>query len=134
MSAAGRQLRVHSLASCGTCRRGLAWLRDHGIPFELVAIDSHPPSPADLRRALGEVGRARLFNTSGQSYRALGAERVRAMDDEEALAALAADPRLIRRPFAVAPGGSAADGLDGGALLVGFKPEEWQQRLLPGPA
>ncbi len=122
MSAAPRQLRVHSLASCGTCRRALAWLNERGIPFELLAIDSQPPSAAELHQALEQLGRKRLFNTSGQSYRALGADRVRAMDDAQALASLAADPRLIRRPFAV---------LADGTILSGFKPEEWEAQLAP---
>jgi arsenate reductase len=102
----------------------LAWLRERGIAFELLPIDSQPPAAAELQRALQQLGRARLFNTSGQSYRALGAEKVRAMDDAEALAALVADPRLIRRPFAVV-GDAAAEG----AILCGFKEEEWTRLL-----
>jgi arsenate reductase len=128
VSPADRQLRVHSLASCGTCRRALTWLRERGIPFELVAIDSQPPAAADLQRAMELFGRGRLFNTSGQSYRALGADQVRAMDDEQALAALSKDPRLIRRPFVV-----AGDAAAGGSILCGFKQEEWEQLLASDP-
>jgi arsenate reductase len=57
------------------------------------------------------VGRKRLFNTSGQSYRALGSAAVAAMDDEQALAALAADGKLIRRPFAITGRRCRAGGL-----------------------
>ena len=42
------------------------------------------------------------------------------MDDDQALAALAADGRLIKRPFLV-----AADG----RILTGFRPQEWQELL-----
>lgn len=73
-----------------------------------------------MRAALGQLGRGRLFNTSGQSYRALGAAAVKAMDDEQALAALAADGRLIKRPFLI-----SADG----RIITGFREEEWQQLL-----
>ena len=66
------------------------------------------------------MGRKRLFNTSGQSYRALGAAAVAALSDEEALAALAADGKLIKRPFAIT---------DTGTALVGFKPDAWQAAL-----
>ena len=121
MSPADRQLRVHSLASCGTCRRALTWLRERGIPFELVAIDSQPPAAADLQRAMELFGRGRLFNTSGQSYRALGAAVVKAMDDGALLQALAADGRLIKRPFLVTPAGP---------ILTGFRQDEWEQALL----
>ena len=118
-------LRVYSYPACGTCRKALQWLAQQGFSaekgnLELVDITRTPPSPAELHQAFGSLGRKRLFNTSGQSYRALGAAAVAAMDDTQALAALAADGKLIKRPFAICPDGTA---------LVGFKPEEWQAAL-----
>jgi arsenate reductase (glutaredoxin) len=85
-----------------------------------VDITQQPPSLAELTQAFEALGRKRLFNTSGQSYRALGSATVAAMSDQDALAALAADGKLIKRPFAITPTGTA---------LVGFKPEEWQAAL-----
>ncbi len=80
-----------------------------------------PPSLAELRQALAALGdRKRLFNTSGQSYRSLGAAAVAALSDEQALEALAADGKLIKRPFALTANRQA---------LVGFKPEEWSVAL-----
>ena len=69
---------------------------------------------------MAQLGRQRLFNTSGQSYRALGAAAVQAMDDQAALAALAADGKLIKRPFLVA---------NDGRILTGFKEPEWLDLL-----
>jgi arsenate reductase len=118
-------LRVYSYPACGTCRKALQWLaqKDFSVQagsLELVDITRTPPALAELRQALTAVGRKRLFNTSGQSYRALGSAAVAAMNDDQALAALAADGKLIKRPFAITAGG---------AVLVGFKPEEWQAAL-----
>ena len=48
-------------------------------------------------------------------------EVVKAMTDDDALAALAADGRLIKRPFVALPSGD---------FLVGFKPVDWNQALL----
>ncbi|MFM7268459.1 MAG: Spx/MgsR family RNA polymerase-binding regulatory protein [Cyanobium sp.] len=116
---------VYSYASCGTCRKALAWLHERGIKAEVIDITREPPARALLEQALQELGdRRRLFNTSGQSYRALGAERVRAMADPEALEALAADGRLIKRPLLVTAEGR---------ITTGFRPEEWQA-LLPQAA
>jgi arsenate reductase len=120
-------LRLYSYPACGTCRKALQWLAQQGLSMqsgnlELVDITVTPPSPAELRTAFDALGSKRLFNTSGQSYRALGAATVAAMSDEEALAALAADGKLIRRPFAISAGG---------AVLVGFKSEEWAAALAP---
>lgn len=116
--------RLFSYAGCSTCRKALAWLSGRGLQpgpdFEVIDITVTPPAPADLRLALAQLGRARLFNTSGQSYRALGAAQVKALTDEQAIAALAADGRLIKRPFLISSTGD---------VLTGFKPEEWEARL-----
>ena len=114
-------LRVWSYSRCSTCRKALQWLLDHGIDVDVVDITQHPPDRALLASAAAFFGdRKPLFNTSGQSYRALGAATVKAMSDDEALDALAADGKLIKRPFAIT---------DAGTALVGFKPEEWQAAL-----
>jgi arsenate reductase len=118
-------LRIYSYPQCGTCRKALQWLAQQGFSvqngqLELVDITQDPPDLEALRTAFASLGRKRLFNTSGQSYRALGSAVVSAMSDEEALQALAADGKLIKRPFAITASGTA---------LVGFKPEEWQAAL-----
>ena len=89
--------------------------------FVLIDITLQPPSPGELRLALEQLGRKRLLNTSGQSYRALGAATVQAMDDATLLQALGRDGKLIRRPFLV---------LDDGRTLTGFQQTEWET-LLP---
>jgi len=98
----------------------MAWLRQQGLEIAPIDITRQPPSPEELRAALNQLGRGRLFNTSGQSYRTLGAAVVRAMDDEQALAALGADGRLIKRPFLI-----TADG----RTVTGFREEEWLSLL-----
>lgn len=108
---------MFSYSGCGTCRKALAWLRQRAIAVDLRDITSEPPSRAQLAEALRQLGRARLFNTSGQSYRALGAAAVRALSDGEALDALAADGRLIRRPLLIAPDGR---------MVIGFQPDAWE--------
>jgi len=122
-------LRVYSYSRCGTCRKALQWLAQQGFvvadgqiqgQVDLIDITETPPSLDELQLALAALGRKRLFNTSGQSYRALGSAAVAAMDDAQALAALAADGRLIKRPFVITADGRA---------LVGFKPEEWSAAL-----
>ena len=115
-------MKLYSYAACGTCRKALAWLAERGLAPETIDITQQPPSSAELQLGLEQLGRGRLFNTSGQSYRALGSATVKAMDDSEALAALAADGRLVKRPYLIS---------DSGQVLTGFKPQEWQALLDP---
>lgn len=113
-------MKLYSYAKCSTCRKAIAWLKEQGLQPEPIDITAQPPSLAELQSGLEQLGRRRLFNTSGQSYRALGAGAVQAMDDAQALAALAADGKLIKRPFLIS---------DSGRVLTGFKSEEWQELL-----
>jgi arsenate reductase len=115
---------IYSYGPCGTCRKALAWLQGRGVQPRLIDITLQPPSSGELAEALRQFGDRRpLLNTSGASYRALGAERVRAMTDAQILEALAADGRLIKRPFLV---------LSDGTILTGFRPEVWEP-LFPPP-
>lgn len=113
------KLRVWAYAGCDSCRQALKWLAERGVAHEVIAIREHPPAVAELRRMLGHLGGdlRRLFNTSGQDYRAMKmSERLPAMEVEEALALLAAHGNLVKRPFAL----SAKSG------ATGFKAGEWE--------
>ncbi|QNI59320.1 putative arsenate reductase [Synechococcus sp. BIOS-U3-1] len=113
---------VFGYSRCSTCRKALLWLENEGFDFEVIDITLNPPSADQLHQAYRQFGEVKpIFNTSGQSYRAIGAETVKKMSDEQALQALAADGKLIKRPFVQCPDGR---------FLIGFKPEVWSEQLL----
>lgn len=117
-------LTVYTYANCDTCRRAAKWLRAHSIAFTERPIRETPPSPAELRTMLaahnGEL--RRLFNTSGRDYREqkLG-ERLPTLSPAAALALLAANGNLVKRPFAIGPG----------VALAGFDETAWAAALSP---
>ena len=115
-------LRVFAYANCDTCRKALKFLAERKIAHKTIAIREQPPTVAELRAMLGHVGGdlRRLFNTSGRDYRAMNlTDRLPAMPADQALALLAGNGNLVRRPFALA----AKSG------VVGFKAEEWERFL-----
>ena len=113
---------VFGYSRCSTCRKALLWLENEGFDFEVIDITLNPPSADQLHQAYRQFGEVKpIFNTSGQSYRVIGAETVKKMSDEQALQALAADGKLIKRPFVQCPDGR---------FLIGFKPEVWSEQLL----
>ena len=113
-------MKLYSYSRCSTCRKAIAWLTARHLAAETLDITEQPPSIGELEQALAQLGRQRLFNTSGKSYRALGAAKVQAMDDQAAIAALAADGKLIKRPLLIAANGR---------ILTGFKEPEWLDLL-----
>ncbi|MDD2764886.1 MAG: arsenate reductase family protein [Opitutaceae bacterium] len=93
---------VYTYAACSTCREAGKWLRAHGVPFVEKPIYQTPPTVAELRRMLThqQGNLRRLFNTSGQEYRALGLSgKLPTMTEAEALELLAGNGRLVKRPF-----------------------------------
>ena len=108
---------------CSTCQRAKAWLDIHGIAYTLRDIRTDNPSLAELQRwyDLSGLPLKRFFNTSGQSYKALGLrEKLPAMPEQEQLALLSTDGMLIKRPLLI--------GTD--VILAGFKEAEWSAKLL----
>jgi len=113
---------VYTYAHCSTCRDAVEWLRAGGVPFDEKPIYTSPPTVSELRRMLAFQGGSlrRLFNSSGLEYRALGlSAKLPAMTADEALALLAGNGRLVKRPFLL--------GDDFG--LVGFDPPAWSAAL-----
>ncbi len=113
---------VFHYPNCSTCRKARKWLEAQGVEHELVDIVDSPPSAKVLKSAVAASGLPvkRFFNTSGQSYRNGGfKERLPEMSEKEALAALAADGKLIKRPLVIA----------GDVVLVGFREAEWAEAL-----
>lgn len=117
-------LKLYAYQGCSTCRNAIKWLKQKAIPFSEIAIRETPPSVAELRAMLdahdGDL--RRLFNTSGQDYRALGIkDKLVAMSVDDALKLLSSNGNLVKRPFAI----DATKKIG----LVGFKEPEWQAAL-----
>jgi arsenate reductase len=113
---------VYQYPKCSTCRKALAWLDEHGVSYEkrdLVADRIELGVLEGLLRRSGlPIGR--FFNTSGESYRAGNfKERLRTMSEAEALRALAADGKLVKRPIVDA----------GNGVIVGFDAEALARRF-----
>lgn len=108
---------VLSYAGCGTCKKALRWLAEHGVPHTVRPIVEEPPTERELARWVPASDKPlkKWLNTSGQSYRALGKPRIDAMSERELHAALAADGKLVKRPVLVL----------GARVLVGFDEAEY---------
>lgn len=113
---------IYTLRNCSTCRAAVKWLGARGIGFVEKPIRETPPSVAELRTMLAGQpgGLRRLFNSSGLEYRALGlAQKLPGMSEADALALLAGNGSLVKRPFLLGPG----------VALVGFDEKTWAASL-----
>jgi arsenate reductase len=118
-------LKVYTLSNCDTCRKAVKWLKAHAVTFEERAIRETPPTPAELKTMLAAQkteggGLKKLFNTAGGDYREqkLG-EKLPTLTEAAALALLAGNGNLVKRPFAIGRG----------VALVGFSEATWAAAL-----
>lgn len=113
---------VYAYAKCSTCRDAFAWLRARGVSCEERPIYERPPTIPELRRMLmaQDGNLRRLCNTSGIQYRARGlASLLPKMTEDQVLALLASDGRLVKRPFVLGPQ----------VALVGFDAAVWARAI-----
>jgi Spx/MgsR family transcriptional regulator len=115
-------IKVYQYSKCSTCRKALAFLDRAGVEYEAIDIVTRPPSKKELKEALArtKLPLKKLFNTSGQSYREGGfGERFPDLSETEAIAALNADGKLVKRPLV----------LGSDFALVGFDEAEYRERF-----
>ncbi len=111
----------YQYAKCDTCRKAAKFLKAKGVEADVREIVDTPPPLADLKRMAGYVGSVKkLFNVSGQRYRALGlSKKLPTLSDAAALKLLASQGKLIKRPFVLWDKGG----------LVGFQEAAWKQEF-----
>lgn len=115
-------MKLYTYAKCSTCRKAVKWLETRNLSIEEIPIRETPPSIAELETMLAHLdgNLKRLFNTSGQDYRALKlGEKLPQMNEADALKLLASNGNLVKRPFLLTDAGGT----------TGFKEEEWAALL-----
>ena len=108
---------------CTTCQKARKWLDANGVAYDERHIKDNKPTIDELKAWHKQSGRPlkRFFNTSGLQYKALNLkDKLPDMSEAEQFALLASDGMLVKRPLLIGDG----------FVLVGFKEDEWQARLL----
>lgn len=116
-------IKFYGYAKCSTVKKAKKWLNENNIPFEEIEITENPPSKEELEKVYKQSGLEikKFFNTSGVKYRELGLKDVvKTESDDKLLEILSSDGMLIKRPLVY----------DDKNVLLGFKEEEWKNKLL----
>lgn len=113
-------MKIFQYPKCSTCRKAVRWLDDHQVKHQSQDLVANRLDEKQLKTLWKRSGLpiAKFFNTSGVSYREGGfSVKLKTMTDEQALAALAADGKLVKRPI-----------LDNGKdVVVGFSEDAYRQ-------
>lgn len=104
---------IHGIKNCDTMKKARAWLDGRGIAY---AFHDYKTAGIDRKSLEGwckEHGWEAVLNRAGTTFRGLPEADKAGLDQGRAIALMAAQPSLIRRPV-----------LDlGKRRIVGFKPE-----------
>lgn len=110
---------LYGIPNCDTVKKARAWLtaagRDHHFhDYKKAGV------PADaLARWVERWGWEAVLNRAGTTFKALPDAEKAGLDAGKAMALMAANPSLIKRP--ILEGESVA--------LIGFKPDQWAQSV-----
>ena len=90
--------------ACSTCQKAKKWLTENNIEFTNRLIVEENPTVEELKAWIPRSGLPvkKFFNTSGLVYKELKlSEKLPAMSEEEQIALLATNGKLVKRPSVV---------------------------------
>lgn len=107
---------------CSTCRKAKKWLEDNNIEFIDRMIVEENPTKEELKEWYKKSGLKlnKFFNTSGKLYREMNLkDKIKTASEDELLEILSTNGMLVKRPLVIKDD----------SILVGFKEEEWTEKL-----
>lgn len=113
-------IKIYEYKGCGTCVKALKFLKANDINFETIAIREQAPTKDELTKMLEiyDGNSKKLFNTSGQDYRAQKLSgKLPNMTIDQQFDLLMTNGNLVKRPFVITE--------DSG--IVGFKEDSWKK-------
>jgi arsenate reductase len=114
-----KKVTIYQYTKCGTCRLAVKALKNNGYDVHSIEIFDNPPDIQTLTELIHMSGLElkKFFNTSGEVYKEMNLkDKLTEMSDEEKIALLSSNGRLIKRPIAT----------DGKQVTVGYKEDQYQ--------
>ena len=108
---------------CSTCQKAEKWLKANEIQHSFRPIKEENPTVAELKLWIkkSELPVSKFFNTSGLLYKEQNMkDKVKVLSEDELIEILASNGLMVKRPIL----------LIGETVLVGFKEEEWKQKIV----
>jgi len=107
---------LHGIKACDTMKKARDWLDSHGVAYAFHDYKTVGVARDMLEGWARSVGWETLLNRSGATFRKLPDADKADLDQAKAIRLMLAQPSMIKRPV-----------LDiAGALIVGFKPAEYE--------
>jgi arsenate reductase len=105
---------IYGIKNCDTMKKAFAWLDKHRVEYEFHDYKKAGADRVVLERWSKILGWETLINRAGTTFRKLPDKDKEGLTAAKAMKLMLAQPSMIKRPVL---------DLGGGKLVVGFKPE-----------
>ena len=107
------ELRVYSLKNCDTCKKALSWLAASGAEHSVRDVRADGISEDEITSIVNTLGWELAVNRRSTTWRQLDDGQKADLDNAKAIALIAANPTLMKRPVFVL----------GDTMIAGFTPK-----------
>lgn len=110
-------IEIFGIKACDTMKKARTFLEARGVPHVFHDYKLEGVTAERLAGWASKAGWEKLLNRSGTTFRKLPDAARADLDEGKAIALMVAQPSMIKRPVLTRDD----------AILVGFRPEEWER-------
>lgn len=110
---------LYGIKNCDTMKKARSWLDTHGVSYDFHDYKTAGIDRERLERWCEELGWETVLNRAGTTFRNLPEAGKTDLNARKAVALMLSQPSMIKRPVLEL----------GGQLLVGFKPEIYEEKI-----
>ena len=108
---------IYGIKNCDTMKKARNWLESHDVTYRFHDYKAEGVERGKLVEWCDRAGWETVLNRAGTTFRKLPDADRQDLDAEKAIALMLAQPSMIKRPVLETDG----------KLLVGFKPERYEE-------
>jgi arsenate reductase len=113
---------IYGIKNCDTMKKARAWLDGKGVAYDFHDYKTAGIAKDRLKGWSDKLGWETLLNRAGTTFKKLPDADKEGLTEKKALALMLAQPSMIKRPVLEL----------GGKLVVGFKPEIYENEVGKG--
>jgi arsenate reductase len=111
---------IYGIKNCETMKKARAWLDQRGVDYSFHDYKVSGIDRDRVERWSKKAGWETLLNRAGTTFKKLPDRTKAGVDEKKAIALMLEQPSMIKRPVL---------DLGGGRIVVGFKPEIYDEKI-----